>query len=353
MIYLIPDSETLQHALYPFTATRPCWDIRIGILTIREKWEYLLGVMLNPDDMGGAAVLAVRPSSRIISIPGNWIPAPETIKSLNAGETLQPGQTLEHPWDIFRLNDWALRQDFEILTRKRVSQPLPESVQVTGAAQIFVEKGAVLSHCTLNATTGPIYIGKNTEIMEGAHIRGPFALCEGSVVKMGACIYGATTIGPGCVVGGEIKNSILFGHSNKGHEGYLGDSVIGEWCNLGAGTSVSNVRNTASPVKVWSAATHDYQEAGLKCGLLMGDYSRAAINTSFNTGTVVGVSCNIFCSQLTPKFIPDFTWMGENPDQYHWDNALRDISNWKALKKQALLEPEINKLSALYKKRWG
>src|SRR5436190_2646087 len=166
-----------------------------------------------------------------------------------------------------------------MITSGRVSQPLSTTNKVTAAENVFLEAGAVVEHCILNASTGPIYIGKNALVMEGSVIRGAFALCEGAILKMGSKIYGATTIGPNCVAGGEIKNSVMFGYSNKAHDGYLGDSVIGEWCNLGAGTTNSNVKNTAGEVKVWNNATNEYLPVGIKCGLLMGDYSRAAINT--------------------------------------------------------------------------
>src|SRR5204863_3570859 len=163
-------------------------------------------------------------------------------------------------------------------------------------------KGAKVEHSMLNASNGPIYVGKNAEVMEGCMIRGPFALGQNAVLKMGSKVYGATSIGPSCAVAGEIKNSVLFGYSNKAHDGYLGDSVIGEWCNLGAGTSNSNLKNTAGIVKVWVDSKDDYLPVGVKCGLLMGDYSRSAINTSFNTGTVVGVCCNVFCERFPSKY---------------------------------------------------
>ena len=184
--------------------------------------------------------------------------------------------------------------------------------------------------------------------MEGSLIRGPFALGEGAVVKMGAKIYGATTIGPFSMAGGEIKNSVFFGYSNKAHDGYLGDSVIGEWCNLGAGTSNSNIKNTASEVNVWHYPAKEYIRAGLKCGLLMGDYSRSAINTSFNTGTVVGICANIFGEGIPPKFIPSFTWGNKGLSLYEFEKALADITNWKKLKNQVLTEQEKVKLKHIF-----
>ncbi|HEV9035794.1 MAG TPA: glucose-1-phosphate thymidylyltransferase, partial [Puia sp.] len=242
----------------------------------------------------------------------------------------------------------ALQEDFDLLTTSRVSEPIPPSVQAINPEMIFIETGARLQHCMLNASTGPIYIARDAEIMEGSLIRGPFAACESAVVKMGTKIYGATTLGPGAVVGGELKNVVIFGYSNKGHDGYLGDSVIGEWCNLGAGTSVSNLKNNAGEVRVWHPASRDFLRAGLKCGLLMGDYSRAAINTSFNTGTVVGVCCNIFGDGLPPKYVADFSWGIEGATRYEWEKALRDIGNWKNLKNRSLTEPEIETLKHIF-----
>jgi UDP-N-acetylglucosamine diphosphorylase/glucosamine-1-phosphate N-acetyltransferase len=223
-------------------------------------------------------------------------------------------------------------------------------VRTTNPSAIFIEEGALLQHCILNAAAGPIYIGKNAQVMEGATIRGPFALCEGAVVKMGARVYGATTIGPNCIVGGEVKNSVLFGNSNKAHDGYLGDSVIGEWCNLGAGTTNSNIKNTASEVKVWDEASNEFLTAGLKCGLLMGDYSRCSINTAFNTGTLVGVCANIFGAGLTPKVIRSFAWGTEGVKNYEFDKALEDIGNWKKLKNQSLSEREIQTLQHIFER---
>ncbi len=289
--------------LFPFTLTREIEDIRIGILTIKEKSQ---GFDINK---------------------------------------------LQHPWDIFLQNDKEIRDDFKVITNNRESMPIPHSVQTVNLHDIFIEPGAKLSHCIINASTGPVYIGKNTEIMEGALIRGPFALCEGSVVKMGTKIYGATTIGPYCVVGGEIKNSILFGYSNKAHDGYLGDSVIGEWCNLGAGTSNSNVKNTAAEIKIWNNSTKEFIKTGInKCGLFMGDYSRAAINISFNTGTMVGVCANVFGEGLSPKFIPSFSWGNDAGRKYDFDRAIKDIVNWKKLKGHNITEKEKTQLRLIFDK---
>ncbi len=252
---------------------------------------------------------------------------------------------IQYPWEVFQYNDWALRKDFEWITAGRISQPISPTNQITAPQNIFIEEGASVECSIINASTGPVYIGKNALVMEGCMIRGPFALCEGAVLKMGAKVYGATTIGPYCSAGGEIKNSVLFANSNKAHDGYLGDSVIGEWCNLGAGTTNSNVKNTASEVTMWNNAAKDFTGVGIKAGLIMGDYSRAAINTSFNTGTIVGICCNIFGKGVPPKMVNNFTWGSE---KYDFEKALKDIDNWKKLKGQSITEEEKNILQQLY-----
>jgi UDP-N-acetylglucosamine diphosphorylase/glucosamine-1-phosphate N-acetyltransferase len=260
-----------------------------------------------------------------------------------------PSKRIEY-LEYIRLNDFAIREDYTLLTRNKISEVIPETVQVSRSTRIFIEEGAELGHCVLNAEPGPIYIGKNAKVMEGAVIRGPFALCEGAVVKMGAKVYGATTVGPYSVIGGEVKNSVIFGYSNKAHDGYLGDAVIGEWCNLGAGTTNSNVSNTAGNVTVWNPHSNGFVVAGNKCGLFMGDYSRSAINTCFNTGTMVGVSCNVFGEGLSPKHIPDFSWGMKSPVKYEFDKAIRDIANWKKMKNQSISESEIQQLKIIFER---
>ena len=208
-------------------------------------------------------------------------------------------------------NGEAIKQDFELITKGRDSQIISESINIINPDQVFIEEGAKLEFVTLNASSGPIYIGKDTEIMEGSNIRGPFALCEYATVKLGAKIYGPTTIGPHCKVGGEVNNSVLFGYSNKGHDGFLGNSVLGEWCNLGADTNNSNLKNNYAEVRLWDYNTEGFAKTGLQfCGLMMGDHSKCGINTMFNTGTVVGVSANIFGSGFPRNFIPSFSWGG-------------------------------------------
>jgi UDP-N-acetylglucosamine diphosphorylase/glucosamine-1-phosphate N-acetyltransferase len=320
-----------ESLLFPFTETRPIADIRIGITTIREKWE------------------RENKLPRDVTVPSHLIPDNDVVQSLITGKAIPvSARYIGHPWDISTLNDQLLREDFIAITDGRQSQPLSSTNQALNKQDIFLEPGAKVEFATLNASTGPIYIGKNAEVMEGSFIRGPFALCEGAVLKMGSKIYGATTIGPFSQAGGEIKNSVIFGYSNKSHEGYLGDSVVGEWCNLGAGTSNSNVKNTGDEVKIWNPYSNRFFTGGNKCGLFMGDYSRSSINTSFNTGTVVGVCSNIFGHGLTPTYIPSFSW-GFNPfSPYQFDKAIRDITNWKKFKKHSVSKEEISKLKSIF-----
>jgi UDP-N-acetylglucosamine diphosphorylase / glucose-1-phosphate thymidylyltransferase / UDP-N-acetylgalactosamine diphosphorylase / glucosamine-1-phosphate N-acetyltransferase / galactosamine-1-phosphate N-acetyltransferase len=333
---IILDDSLSRDQLYPFTATRHVADIRIGILTIREKW----------------ALIKSGEKENNLSIQANLIPTADNAHTILASitnneivENEDKIKRINYPWDVFLLNDWAIRKDFELITKARKSQPLSNTNKTIAPENIFIEEGAKVECSTINASMGPVYIGRNAEVMEGCIIRGPFCLCEGATLKMGTKIYGATTIGPNCVAGGEIKNTVMFANSNKAHDGYLGDSVIGEWCNLGGGTTTSNIKNTAGQVRVWNNKSKVYMEMGLKCGLLMGDYSRAAINTSFNTGTTVGVCCNIFGEGFPPKLVNDFTW---GKERYTFDKALQDITNWKKLKGDNITEQEKKILKELY-----
>lgn len=302
--------------LHPFTAIRPVGDLRIGILTISEKWESIFGPQVRPDDMPEGI------------IPGDWSGLSEVPTDISQTDH----RRLDRPWQMPSINAWAITSDYNRVTRERESNPIPDTVQTTNRGYIFVEDGVRFEHCTINASDGPVYIGKNVLVMDGAMLRGPLAVCEGAVVKMGAALYGGTTIGKHCIVGGEVKNSILMDFSNKAHHGYIGDAVIGAWCNLGAGTSCSNVKNTGGGVKVWNMQDERYESAGIKCGLFMGDFSRSAINTSFNTGTVVGISANVLCEGLSPKHIPDFTWGCGDGMKYEVDKAIHDIRVWMGFK---------------------
>jgi UDP-N-acetylglucosamine diphosphorylase / glucose-1-phosphate thymidylyltransferase / UDP-N-acetylgalactosamine diphosphorylase / glucosamine-1-phosphate N-acetyltransferase / galactosamine-1-phosphate N-acetyltransferase len=340
---IVLTDKNFRENLFPFTHTRHAANIRIGILTIKEKWELLLGEKVSVDE-----------TKLGIHIPANIIPTKENYKQVIDAATkniflieTDTIKIISFPWHIFQLNDYALRQDFILLSYINVTQVLNDTNKTINNEEIFIGKAVKINHCILNASTGPIYIDDGAEIMEGSMIRGPFYLGNNSVVKMGSKIYGATTIGPNCVVSGEIKNSVLFGNSNKAHDGYLGDSVIGEWCNLGAGTSNSNVKNTGGNVGYTLEKDTQAIFAGNKAGLLMGDFSRAAINTAFNTGSVVGICCNIFGEIMPPKFSDNFTWGSE---KYILDKAIQDIDNWMKFKNQQIDKRTVQLLTALYGK---
>ena len=358
MNYILFDGS-VRNQLLPFTFTRPVADIRFGILTMRERWEYILGnttstitedylsekwplVEFEENIMINAAYF---PSSALIDqvmnlkkneaiFDGEDIVAFyaeedqevdfEVFKQLEiAGEVLK----LAHTWDIFSKNDFAINFDFKLITEDRESEPINSSNFVKNPENIFIEKGAVVENCSLNASTGPIYIGKDALVMEGCFFRGPIAIGEEAVVKMGAKIYGATTIGPGSRAGGEINNSVLFQNSNKGHEGYLGNSVLGEWCNLGADTNNSNLKNNYAEVRLWSYETEGFAKTGLQfCGLMMGDHSKCGINTMFNTGTVVGVSANIFGAGFPRNFVPSFSWGGSSGTTTYKTNKAFEVA---------------------------
>ncbi len=344
------DNETRDHLL-PLTFTRPVCELRLGILTIREKWERHLDAKasyITQDYLSEKYPITISDDNLVIN--GGALPSEpllhlitqlenneallqneeliaarlnakqferlmhdeeiDELKGYEVGDT--PFLKVEKLWDLFTQNDQALNQDFLLLTKNRSSQPLSETNTVIGnRQQIFLEEGAKVEGATLNSNGGSIYIGQNAEIMEGSMIRGGVAICQEAVVKMGAKIYGATTIGPNSKAGGEIKNSIIIANSSKGHEGYLGNSVLGEWCNIGADTNNSNLKNNYADVRLWDYPTESFAKTGQQfCGLIMGDHSKCGINTMFNTGTVVGVFANIFGSGFPRNFIPSFAWGG-------------------------------------------
>jgi len=343
MNYILFDGPS-RNNLLPFTYTRPVADIRIGILTIREKWEAFLGstiTTVTEDYLSDKYPMVEMPEN--VMINASYLPNESLvnlIKGLKENQAIFNDEDIvafytkeaqedidfdtydaleynedvikiEHTWDIFSKNGEAIQEDFNLITKDKTSQPIPSSNNIIAPENIFIEDGASIEFATLNASGGPIYIGRNSEIMEGALIRGPLALCNNAGIKLGTKIYGPTTIGPYSKVGGEIKNSVIFENSNKGHEGYLGNSVIGEWCNLGADTNNSNLKNNYVEVRMWDYQTEGFARTGLQfCGLMMGDHSKCGINTMFNTGTVVGVSVNIFGSGFPRNFIPSFSWGG-------------------------------------------
>jgi UDP-N-acetylglucosamine diphosphorylase/glucosamine-1-phosphate N-acetyltransferase len=347
MNYVLFDNRYRDHLL-PLTYTRPIADLRVGIVTIREKWEHFLNTecsFLTQEYLSEKFALKV--SDQNILINGAIIPDKKLVDAILE---LQPDQALmseddclaayiseaqlsnfdaenfdnfekntynndflqiRYPYHIFSLNGECLKQDFEWLTKGRKSAEISLTNKVLSPENIFLEEGAKIECAILNASNGPMYIGKDAEIMEGSVIRGPFTLCESSTVKLSGKIYGPTTIGPHSKVGGELNNVVIQGYSNKGHDGFLGNAVIGEWCNLGADTNNSNLKNNYSEVKIWNYVEKRFKGTGLQfCGLIMGDHSKCGINTMFNTGTVVGVFANIFGSGFPRNFIPSFAWGG-------------------------------------------
>ena len=349
MNFILFDDERQEHFL-PFTHTRPLSEIRCGIWTLSEKWEQITSIppsykcaehlqtqypseihkqncLINsacfPNDELFAKILELKNNDCLmygeILVAANL--NEEQTKNFTISETVLNSNLvhyngsirfLENIWNIFSDNEQNITEDFERITKNRTSEKLSETNTLIGD-QLFVEEGAKVEGAILNSTNGPIYIGRNAEIMEGSVVRGPLALCDHAVLKMSAKIYGPTTIGPGSKVGGEVNNSVFFANSNKGHDGFLGNAVIGEWCNLGADTNNSNLKNNYEEVKIWSEAKSTFVKTGLQfCGLFMGDHSKCGINTMFNTGTVIGVSANIYGSGFPRNFIPSFSWGGNS-----------------------------------------
>lgn len=338
--------DNAHQTLLPLTYTRPVADLRIGILTIAEKWAKHLNTSFSFHTRDYLqAKFAINITDDNLFINGAFCPdgdLVQTISSLKKGESLKaddvliavrlgenaaenfntnanfgwvmnydkPSVIIRHPEDIFRKNDTELRKDFALLTQGRTSAAMSSTNTIIGT-DFFAEEGALAECCTFSTLNGPIYLSGNTEIWEGTNIRGPFAICENSQVKMGTKIYGATTIGPYCRIGGEVNNAVIWGYSNKGHEGYLGNSVLGEWCNIGADSNNSNLKNNYAEVKLWDYPTNSFRNTGLQfCGMIMADHVKCGINSMFNTGTVAGVGSNIYGAGFPPNFIPDFSWGG-------------------------------------------
>lgn len=380
ILYMVTLFDTsARQQLLPFTHTRPVADIRCGIWTMRERWEHFLltktGTLtatylqeLYPTTTGNlfvngsvfatagltATIKTLQADTKLVS--GNTVLAFNTAKALSFDEMDNviaelnvvtydgPVEVLNNIWAIFSQNDKAIREDFVSITKGRKSAPIPAHVTVSGAENLFIEEGAnIYAGCIINADAGPVYIGKDTEVLEGTLIRGPLATGDHAVIKMGAKVYGATTIGPGCKVGGEINNAVFFANSNKAHDGYLGNAVIGEWCNLGADTNCSNLKNNYDGVKIWDEGQDKTINTGLTfCGLFMGDHSKCGINTMFNTGTVVGVSCNIYGAGYPKTAIPSFCW-GGGDKMYTYDltKAMATATKMMARRNKTLSESEV------------
>jgi UDP-N-acetylglucosamine diphosphorylase/glucosamine-1-phosphate N-acetyltransferase len=344
MNVILFDNPTIRQDLLPFTFTRPVADIRVGILTIAEKWQKILNtkstfntiaylskkyptrytsdnLWINgavcPDAELVALILSLQPGdavakeNMILAVRTPEDELPEIITGL-IHEISYPITLIDQVWKIYQYNGAQIRADFELITRGRTSSPIADMhTRVYAPDNIFVEEGVQVRAALLNAENGPIYLGKNSLVQEGALIRGPFALCEESHVNMGAKVRGDTTVGPFSKIGGEVSNSVIFGYSNKSHDGFLGNSVIGEWCNIGADTNTSNLKNNYENIKLWNYTKGGFKDTGLMfCGLMFGDHSKCGINTMFNSGTVVGVSASIFGDGYPRTFIPSFSWGG-------------------------------------------
>lgn len=362
-------------SLHPLTLTKPFGELRMGIYTFKERWEKQIKgnySYWSQDYLTEKYPLYAEKMNLLIN--SSFLPNQlliESIKKLKEGETLwqesqliagklsiedfQKVESLPQKqefkggaikinkwWDLFRYNAYALKADFDLTIFNRLSQKISPTNGVINAKNIFIEEGAKVEYAILNASEGPIYIGKNAEVMEGSMLRGGVALCENATINMGAKIYSGTTIGPYCKVGGEVNNSIFMAYSNKGHDGFLGNSIIGEWCNLGADTNTSNLKNNYSEVRVWDYNTQSYLGTGLQfCGLLMGDFSKSAIGTRFNTGTTVGISTNVFTEDFPPKFVPSFNWGGKaNSERFDLEKSYEAIQKMMERRGKKLTEFE-------------
>ncbi|MBN8653384.1 MAG: GlmU family protein [Cytophagales bacterium] len=376
MNLILFDHPEIRQNLLPFTFTRPVADIRIGILTIREKWEKhlrLKGSFATENYLSEKFTL--KTSTDNLWINGAVCPTTElakTILNLKSEEILvQDGlliavrttetklqdlslktkqvfaaslTLIDQVWKIYQHNGAQIRADFELITAGRKSASLNDDhTRTYNPSQIFLEEGAKVRATVLNAENGPIYLGKNSFVQEGSLIRGPFALCEESHVNMGAKVRGDTTVGPFSKIGGEVSNSVIFGYSNKAHDGFLGNSVLGEWCNIGADTNTSNLKNNYENIKLWSYANGGFKDTGLMfCGLMLGDHSKCGINTMFNSGTVVGVSASIFGDGYPRNFIPSFAWGGAAGFTTYQLNKALDTAA-KAMERRNIALSEVDK----------
>ena len=370
--------------LLPLTYTRPVCELRIGIMTIKEKWEHFIenpiqvktqdylskkfgspteensiginGSILPSDDLM-SSLLELK-NKQILTSKGKIIavnPLPlnsenieEALSEYKMVETKAEFLQIENVWDLFRLNDAAIRSDIESIKSEKTFVKPSDTNQILGE-EIYIEEGAKVECAILNTTSGPIYIAKGAEVMEGSILRGPIAICENGVVKMGAKIYGATTIGPYSKVGGEVNNCMIQGYSNKGHDGFLGNAVLGEWCNLGADTNNSNLKNNYQSVDIYNYSEEKYVDTELQfCGLIMGDHSKSAINTMFNTGTVVGVSANIYGADFPSKFIPSYSWGGRKPLEYKFEKAMDTAKRVMERRNISLREEDLEILKTVY-----
>jgi len=364
LLFLEPTD--LPASLYPFSLMREVVDVPVGLLTLRHKWasfqlhtgkgwqnrSYSIRANLFPSAACWKQLMRLKEGQSLVDESGDWLATAGEIDRFPPGQynkdaIIYPqAKLIQYPWELLQSLEAGIEMDFQLLTKGRRSLPIAKTNTVVGKHPVFIDRGARVAAAFFNTEAGPIYIGKNAIVQEGAMIRGPFLLGDGSLVTMGAKIYGATAVGEGCVIGGEVKRSLIFPFSNKAHEGYMGDSVIGSWCNWGAGTSNSNLKNTAGMIRIQIGKKQ--LEVGQKCGVFMGDHTRTAINTSLNSGSVFGVSVQVGNVRMAAGRIPSFRWM--DGKRYRLEEALEHIGSWKQLKGKELLATEIDQLTQIYKK---
>ena len=343
---LLLQYSDFQKDFFPLTLTRPFIDLRVGILTVANKWKTI--ALTQQIDLD----LIAEDGSADIIWDARFIPKISLdVKSFFEHKTAPEDSFFEikSPWDIIQHNISMLMDDIQLLKANVETNPHAEQVSKTGIYPIHVHPTARLEHCFINTQEGPVMIDEDACIMQGSMLRGPLYIGKRAVVKMGATLYAGTNIGNDCTAGGEIKNTILHAYSNKGHHGYLGDSYVGEWCNMGAGTSCSNLKNTAGELKAWQMDTSSFINAGKKAGILMGDHVKTAINSSFNSGSVIGGFSNVFTPDaLLPKYIPPFQWGMEQ--QYDLDKLLEEVKRWMKMKGQQPTTAALESIKTYYLK---
>lgn len=387
-MHIILFDTDLRDVLLPFTHTKPVCELRVGILTIREKWGRMLGTTsisyITTEHLEPSYPIKINDDNYLIN--GAAIPNDafiEVIRTLNSGEALMlKGELVAARLSKVSFEKLLVKQDSADLVGYEIEPDLvslldsltsftetcrdqiladmelmgrtalvPEGLDVVGDYPVFIDTDATVERAFINAKEGPVYVGKDTLVMDGANLRGPVSIGDGSIVKSHAFLSKGTCVGPKCEVGGEIKQSVMLGYSNKSHEGYLGDSVIGEWCNLGALTSNSNLRNTFSEISIWNYEKEQPEPTGkIKCGFFMGDYSRTAIHTQINSGTVIGISCHIFGAQTIAGFVPSFTWGNmDSPAEYDLEKAIQSISTFRSFKGEATGDELKDLLTRIFK----
>ncbi len=349
MHILVLSEKMIKNAFYPISLTKHVADLKCGILSFRQKWETMA------QQQGFYLVVAddsIERSAPSVVIPANSIPPLNLSLAQffkNPADFIDDFKKPSTIWDIISINKDEIKSDIQRLNEEPTSFRKHENISLTGSGSVYIQDGAQLEHCYLNTSDGPIFIDEDATIMEGAMLRGPLYIGKSTVVKMGTTLYQGTSVGDFSVVGGEIKNTIIHGFSNKSHHGYIGDSYIGEWCNLGAGTTGSNLKNTAGMIMAWNKDAENMVEVGNKAGVVMGDHVKTAINTLFNSGSIIGPFCNIFGSPSPiPKFVPEFSWGTDASVKYQIDKLILGMQKWMTMKDQILSDKMIERTRFLY-----